>query len=218
MPPTTSARIDGPKLMLEGGKSTFWDHHNPDLRRALAHHPRVGATLADRFSSIRERLQERGLGERSGFFEASEVPDWIRLATSDTGDTFLLHLCQFEALVVEKAVEALEHMQAFLALQQKEPSRAVDRLAEFGADITLAFNKLSVDTVFAKAPLHTVTQGIFLDASRALSPVASQTRRGMLTLTVLKPAGTRTFKIEDFLAGKTPAPEEVLLEQRLVSG
>jgi hypothetical protein len=217
LPPTTFARLDGSRLIREGGKSSYWDHHDQDLRNALSHHPIVSATLAERFVAIRERLQERGLGERTGFFTASEVPDWIHLATSETGDRFLLHLCQFEALVVDKAVDALEHMQAFLSMQQKQPSKAIDRLAEFGADITTAFNKLSTDTVFARAPLNTLTQGVFLDASRALSPSLGASARGMLTLTVLKPADRRAFKLEDFLAGKTPSQEDVALEQRLVS-
>jgi hypothetical protein len=65
--------------------------------------------------------------------------------------------------------------------------------------------------------IQTVTQGIFLDASRALASLGSASESGMLTLTVLHPSGTRTFKIEDFITGKTPAPEDILLEQRLVS-
>jgi hypothetical protein len=162
-------------------------------------------------------LLELGLHNQASFFTAKEVPDWIAAAALDTGDIFLLHLCQFEALVVEKAVDALENMQAFVSLKSTSPSKAIDRLAEFAADITMAFNKLGGETVFAKAPVRTVTQGIFLDASRALAEIPSAGVSGMLTLTVLKPAADRTFKIDDFLAGKTPPSDEVLLEQRLVS-
>jgi hypothetical protein len=216
MPPTTSARLEGSQLIRGEGKSTYWDHRDRPLRRALGNNSLVSAALAERFVAIRERLQELGLADRIKSFTKDEVPSWMDMAVSNTGDLFLEHLCQFESMVVEKAVDALEHMQAFLSLKETEPSRAIDRLADFGADITLAFNKLSADTVFARAPLQTVTQGVFLDASRALSAVGG-TARGMLTLTVLKPADQRTFKIEEFLAGKTPPREDVLLEQRLVS-
>ena len=175
----------------------------------------VPARLGQQFASIRARLLEVRRQSQADFFTAEEVPDWIAAAVSDVGDRFLLHLCQFEAQVIAKAVNALENMQAFVALREKSPSKAIDRLADFGADITMAFNGL--DTVFAKAPLRTVTQGVFLDASRALALLPPGGETGMLTLSVLKPEGQRTFELADFLAGDTPKAEDVLLQQRLVS-
>ena len=215
IPPATSARLDGSRLTLGSGKSEYWDHQDRDLRGALSRHPMVPARLGQQFASIRARLLEVRRPSQAAFFTAEEVPDWIAAAVSDVGDRFLLHLCQFEAQVIAKAVNALENIQAFLALRETSPSKAIDRLADFGADITMAFNNL--DTVFAKAPLRTVTQGVFLDASRALAllPVGGET--GMLTLTVLKPEGQRTFELAEFLAGETPKADDVLLQQRLVS-
>ncbi len=215
MPPATSARLDGSRLILESGKSVHWDHHDRDLRVALSRHPKVPARLGEQFASIRARLLEVGRKSQADFFTAEEVPDWVGAAVSDVGDRFLLHLCQFEAQVIAKAVDALENIQGFVALKEKSPSKAIDRLADFGADITMAFNKL--DTVFAKAPLRTVTQGIFLDASRALGLLPPGGETGMLTLTVLKPEAQRTFKLADFITGETPQAEDVLLQQRLVS-
>jgi hypothetical protein len=217
LPPTTSARIDGSTLTLEAGNSVYWDHVDRKLRRALSGHPAVSATLGEQFLPIRLHLREMGLDNQAGFFTAAEVPDWIAAATSDTGDQFLRQLCLFEALVVEKAVDALESMQAFVTLQATSPSKAIDCLADFGAEITMAFNKLAGDTVYATAPLHTVTQGVFLDASRALATLGSSSASGMLTLTVLQPSGQRAFKMDDFITGETPGSDDVLLEQRLVS-
>ncbi|MEQ1912955.1 MAG: hypothetical protein ABMA15_29335, partial [Vicinamibacterales bacterium] len=222
IPPTTSARIDRSRLILDDGKSAYWDHQDRNLRRALARRPIVAATLGQQFVPIRLRLQELGLGREAAFFTANEVPDWISAATSDTGDQFLLHLCQFEALVVQKALDALKNMQAFVALKDKTPSKAIDRLADFGADITETFNKLASQTVFAQAPVRVVTQGVFLDASRALAAMsgtvsAPMTASGMLTVTVLKPESDRKFQIAQFLSGETPDADDVLVEQRLVS-
>ncbi len=217
IPPTTSARLDGSTLTLDAEKSVYWDHVDRRLRRAMSRRQIVSATLGEKFLPIRLHLQELGLDKQASFFTAGEVPDWIAAATSDNGDRFLSHLCLFEALVIEKAVDALEGMQDFVSLQGTAPSKAIDRLADFGADITMAFNKLSGDTVYATAPLHTVTQGIFLEASRALATLGGAAESGMLTLTVLKPSDQRTFKIEEFITGRTPEPDEILLEQRLVS-
>ena len=94
--------------------------------------------------------------------------------------------------------------------------------AVIGADITQTFNKLASQTVFAQAPVRVVTQGVFLDASRALAAMsgtvsAPMTASGMLTVTVLKPEADRKFSIAQFLSGETPAAEDILVEQRLVS-
>jgi hypothetical protein len=217
IPPTTSARLDGATLTLDGGKSTYWDHQDPLLRRALSNRQVVAATLGARFGPVRARLIELGFRKQADSFTADDVPGWIGAATSDVGDRLMLHLCQFEAQVIDKAVDALASVQAFLALRDRSPSKAIDRLADFGAEITTAFNALAGDTVYASAPFLTVTQGVFVDASRALAAIPAAAASGMLTLTVLNPAGQRAFKLEDFLAGRTPAPADVLLEQRLVS-
>ena len=217
IPPTTSARLQGATLTLEGGKTVYWNYPDRLLRRALCGRSIVAARLGEQFVRIRLRLQELGLRNQASFFTASEVPDWIAAATLDTGDTFFVHLCRFEALVVERAVDALESMQSFVSLRETSPSKAIDRLADFAADITTTFNKLAGDTVYAQAPVRAVTQGIFLDASRALAEIPGAGVSGMLTVTVLKPAVDRKFKIEDFVAGRTPSSDDVLLEQRLVS-
>ena len=150
------------------------------------------------------------------------MPDWISAAMSATGDALFSHLCQFESNVVRKAADALKNMQAFQALKDTTPSRAIDRLADFAADITQTFNRLASHTVFADAPVRVVTQSVFLDASRALAATSdgvtdAMTPTGMLTLTVLKPRAERSFVIDRFLAGEVPAAADVLLEQRLVS-
>jgi hypothetical protein len=216
IPTVTSARLDGSRLVLESGKGVYWDQRDRDLRVALSHHPVVPARLGQQFASIRARLLEVRRQPQADFFTAEEVPDWIAAAVSEVGDRFLLHLCQFEARVIAKAVDALENIQAFLALRERSPSKAIDRLADFGADITMAFNTL--DTVYAKAPLRSVTQGVFIDASRALALLPPGGETGMLTLTVLEPEGRRTFELASYLAGETPKTEDILLQQRLVSG
>ena len=222
MPPVTSARVDGHRLVLDEGRGVYWDHQDPSLRRVLNSRRLVSARLADVFTPIRLRLQELGRGRQAAFFRGDEVPDWIAAANSNSGEPFFMHLCQFESAVVVKAAEALSSMQAFESLKAKAPSQAIDRLADFGADITQTFNKLASHTVYADAPVRVVTQSVFLDASRALAATSDGvsvpiTPSGMLTLTVLKPQPERTFGLDSFLAGESPAAIDVLLEQRLVS-
>jgi hypothetical protein len=222
MTPVTSARIDGQRLILDDGRSVYWDHQDRSLRRALSSRRLVSARLAERFAPIRLRLQELGRGRQAAFFTGDEVPDWIAAANSASGEPFFSHLCQFEATIVGKAAEALKSMQAFESLKERSPSKAIDRLADFGADITQTFNRLASHTVFADAPVRVVTQSVFLDASRALAAMSdgvagTVTPSGMLTLTVLKPQAERQFEIGRFLAGEMPPANDVLLEQRLVS-
>lgn len=176
----------------------------------------VRVRLAQQFVAIRQRLLDLNRHDQAGFFDGQWVSRWIDDANSDLGDQFLQHLCRFEALVIEKAVSAFENMQAFANANDRSPSTAIDRLAEFGADITTAFNQLAGQTVFSPPPLPAITQGVFLDATRAIA-TTSAVPTAMLTLNVLKPPAGRQFHIDSFVNGDIPGADDIAVEQRLVS-
>jgi hypothetical protein len=176
----------------------------------------TAARLAPALSAARLRLQEAGEGHEASFFDPSEGRDFLAMAADGTGAGFFRGLVQFEAELVRKAAEAIEDLKGLTAAQNAKPSEAIAKLAEFGADITTAFNQ-KLDSVYAdKSALRALGQMVFLDASRALGSSLSATKAtAMLTMTVLKER--RTFDIGSFLSGELPEAGEVAVAQRLVS-
>jgi hypothetical protein len=119
---------------------------------------------------------------------------------------------------VQKAKSALSDIQKFLAVAGTSPTQAVNRLAQFAADITTAFNQLLGNNVFADlASFRAVGQVVFAEASRALNPGLSSQPQAMLTLDILNAAPPRTFQLPAFLNGTLPASQDIAVEQRLVS-
>jgi hypothetical protein len=217
IPPSGDVRTSGGRITLDAGKRVFWNHVDPDLRRVMLHHPAAAASLLAMLPTLRLRLEEAGLHRHVQFYRDGEVPTILATAASGPGDILVRGLLTFEAIVVEKAADAFADIQKFLRAARSTPTTAVDRLADFAADITTAFNKLAGNTVFGGVSLRAVSQTVFAEASRALDPGLVAAPRAMLVLHVLRPASSRTFTIADFLAGKVPPDEEVVLAQHLVS-
>jgi hypothetical protein len=63
-------------------------------------------------------------------------------ATTQFGDIQFSGLLLFESQIVNKANDALNDVQKFLATAGTSPTQAVKRLAQFAADIVTAFNQL----------------------------------------------------------------------------
>ncbi|MBY0505938.1 MAG: hypothetical protein K2X03_18625 [Bryobacteraceae bacterium] len=210
MKPSTSVSLRDGRLTFNTDDSPYWDFRDLTQRSAMAMNPdtvaRLGATLAQ----ARRRLQEAGENGRAAFFDPSEASDFLALGagTNPRFDGLLF----FEAEIVAKAAEALHD----LADLSGPPSRIVERLAEFGADLTEAFHH-RLDGVYAdKSALRALGQVVFLEASKALNPsLAAVQPRAMITMTVLAPGHTITPQA--FLDGGAPEPAEIALEQRLVS-
>ena len=155
----------------------------------------------------------------AGFYEDSQAAKILKSATGQTNDFLLEKLLEFESDVVFKANAAIKDMQKFLASASGSPSQAVDRLADFAADITTAFNQLTGENTYADlASFRAVAQVVFAEASRALSSGPMAVPRAMLTLDILNAAMSRKFQLADFLKGELPANEDIAVAQRLVSG
>ena len=214
IPPATG--FDGTHFTQTGGNDVFWDHPDINLRRAAATNPATQANLRAKLQEYRHRLDEAGQHNLVGFYQDNQVGTILSAATTQPGDTFLASLLFFESQIVGKAKEALNDVQSFLAVAGTSPTKAVDRLAEFAADITTAFNKLIGQSVFADlATFRSVGEVVFLEASRVLSPALGAQPRAMLTLDILnKPTA---FQLPTFLAGQIPANADIAVAQRLVS-
>ncbi|MDH4066519.1 MAG: hypothetical protein OEW19_19115, partial [Acidobacteriota bacterium] len=80
-PATTSSRaVRNTVVFDDRAKSFYWDWPNRIVRRAQCERGVVAAVLGQQFVAIRQRLIELGRHRQAAFFDASEVPDWIRAA------------------------------------------------------------------------------------------------------------------------------------------
>lgn len=202
----------------ETGNDVFWDHVDKTLRTQAAGNGRTAANLLARLDEYRRRLEEAGLHSTVQFYGDDQVGTILGGATTSFGDMLYESLLLFEGQVVEKANDALKDIQKFLAVAGTSPTAAVQRLADFAADITDAFGKLVGSSVFADlATFRAVAQTVFLEASRSLSGGLTANPRAMLTLDILNPMPPRTFVLTEFLKGAVPKDEEIAVAQRLVS-
>jgi hypothetical protein len=211
-------QFDGATFSTSSGKSTFWDHVDPTLRKAAATHPATAANLLAQLPGLRTRLEEAGLHSSVQFYQDDQVGPILASSISQFGDVLLKSLFFFEALILDKAAEALEDIQKFAAAAGTSPTQAVDRLADFAADITEAFNKLTGNSVFANlVSFRAIAQMVFAEASRALNGSLAVQPRAMLTLDILNAAPPRQFQLSSFLDGAQPAAADIAVAQRLVS-
>ena len=101
-------------------------------------------------------------------------------------------------------------------LRTHQPTEAVRRLADFAADITEAFGKLTGESVYADLrTFRAVAEVVFLEATHALTGLNVQPR-AMMTLYVLKtpPCG---FQPADFLKGNLPGNDAIAVPQCISS-
>jgi hypothetical protein len=216
IPPAVS--FDGATFSTVAGKDVFWDHVDAGLRQSAAQHKETAANLIGRLAELRLRLEEAGMHNSVQWYQNDQAGAILSAATTQFGDILLKSLLFFEARIVEKANDALQDVQKFRSAAGTSPGKAIERLAEFAADIVTAFNQLVGDNVFADlASFRAVAQVVFAEASRALNPTIAAQPRAMLTLGILNPSPPRTFSLSSFVAGELPESSDVAVAQRLVS-
>jgi hypothetical protein len=216
IPPAVS--FNGTAFSPTAGKGVFWNHVDAGLRKAAATHADTVANLRVMLPELCKRLEEAGLNDTAQFYQDNQANQILAAATNSTGDILLESLLLFESNVVFKANDAINDMQKFLAVASSAPSQAVDRLAQFAADIVTAFNQLVGNSVFADlSSFRAVAQVVFAEASRALGVGMATQPAAMLTLDILNPMPPRTFQLSAFLKGTLPTDKDIAVEQRLVT-
>jgi hypothetical protein len=214
LPPAVS--FDGSNFSDTAGNDVYWDQEDIQLRRAAAVNPNTIANLSTKLSGYRLRLEEAGLHSSVQFYANNQAGTICQGANTQFGDNLFLSLLTFEAVIVDKAQDALKDIQKFLAAAGTSPSQAVGRLAQFAADITTAFNQLLGQNVFVDVgAFRAVGQVVFSEASRALNPVVAGQPVAMLSLNVLNKQ--TSFQLPSFLTGSIPQAADIALAQRLVS-
>jgi len=216
IPPASS--FDGNTFRSDTGNNVFWDHLDKSLRGAAVNNNVTGANLQAKLAELRLRLEEAGLHSTAQFYQDNQVQILQGFATNTFGDVLLGNLLSFESQVVSKANEALKDIQKFLAVAGTSPTQAVERLAQFAADIVTAFNKLIGTSDFANlSSFRAVAQVVFADASRALNTALTGQPRALLLLDILLPTGQRTFQLPTFLDGAQPPSADIAVPQCLVT-
>jgi hypothetical protein len=210
--------FDGSTFSTTGGTDTFWDHVDVTLRKAAATHPATAANLLAQLPGFRARLEEAGLHGTVQFYTDDQVGAILSSSISQFGDILLESLLLFEALILDKSANALKDIQEFVTVAGTSPTQAVDRLADFAADITTAFNQLTGNSVFADlVTFRAIAQMVLAEASRALNGSLAVQPSAMLILDILNAAPPRQFQLQSFLDGTLPAATDIAVAQRLVS-
>jgi len=155
--------------------------------------------------------------------------------TSGLGEVCLVQLLGAEADIINSAVKARTELLQFMATIGSNRAQAIQRLAQFSADLTTAFNKKIVSNyggaairplgtlVFLQTCMATLGPETFATSllpnpfacRGAIPTLASDQVRAMLDITVLKPKST--FSLPGFFDGDDPDSDDALIQSRLVN-
>jgi hypothetical protein len=110
-----------------------------------------------------------------------------RRAAGSSRPEFLGSLLDVEERLIHNAVDAGLEMARFRELAPTEPARALEKLAEFGEDVTRTFNSEFGHNPFlsdAARPLGTL---LFIEAAKAFDPsLPANATAALLEITVIK--------------------------------
>lgn len=213
LPISTSVRIDnGSVTKLDTGDDVFWDWPDRNVRAAMARHPQTVASLAVKMAAAQNRLREVQGSGNAETFDPTQAIQFINTALS-TGDTFLTSLLFVEAQMIEGAKDALKDVQRAMDQAATAPSQAVEKLAEFAADLTETFHS-RLASIYGSDSLRTLGPMILAEASAALSPSGAKPQ-ALLQANVL--AKNSTFDLNSFLTGAVPSRDQVAVAQLVTS-
>ena len=170
MPVSTSIDFQDQQIRrFNTNDDVYWDFVDIDLRRAVAGDPHTTASLAASLLSAQTRLREAGDDHNAAFFTAQQAGTFQNLTRSGMGDTLLQSLLFTEAEIIQGATAALKDVNGMLDAVATAPTKAIERFADFGADLTDTFNhKLS--SVYGNDALRTLSSMVLMEASRAIDP------------------------------------------------
>jgi len=218
LPVSTSIAFDGDSItQFNTDKDPFWDFADVNLRRAVARDPHTLTSLASMLALAQARLREAG--QDAGFFDPSMAGRFVEAAlnTSDLtfGDILFSGLLFTEAQMVHGAVSALQNIAAFVKEAGSSPTRAIEQLAQYAADLTDTFNS-RLSSTYGNDSLRTLGPMVLTEASAAVSPASgAATPRAMLKLYSLR--NGHSFDLSTFVSGELPGAADVALTQTLVN-
>ncbi|HEX2329976.1 MAG TPA: hypothetical protein VHN74_14720 [Candidatus Angelobacter sp.] len=216
IPASTSARLDDDgTLHLNTNQSVYWDWMDPDLRSGMLNNELTQAKLRAMLPPIYTRLQDSGLGNIAKFYKPGEdtVRSILSSANSAFGHNILMGLLQTEAQVVRGALEAGQSMAKFVAASDTDIKAATRALATFGSKLADTFNN-RIASIYGGSALRPLGSAVYLIAAQQFNEAPVQPS-ALFELIVLK-QGSR-FALPDFVSGKRPERQDVLLDQPITN-
>lgn len=215
LPVSTAIDLHDGRVTLNTDNDVFWDFADANLRHAMAMAADTATTLVPTLQSAQARLREAGDDHEASFFTPQQSETFQRMTLDDMGDTLFNSLLFTEAEIIRGATAALRDINGMLDLVATTPTKAIARFADFGADLTDAFNK-KLSSVYGGDALRTLSSMILVEASRAIAPdLGSQAPRAMLNIMTLQ--NGHQFQLSDFVAGLMPPRDQVAIAQTLVN-
>jgi len=213
----------------------FFDFHDPVKRAGVI--SAAQPALKSNMQAIADLLAViPGMGDRATGF----VPNGINVnrinndVTAGIGENNLVSLLNFESDMIKSATDARTEILQFKDVISTNRAQAMQRLAQFSADITKAFND-NVATLYGGANVRPLGTLAFLQTclatkgpdtfatsllpdpfakSGSISLLTSNEVKALLDITVLKPTVTVP---DSFFTGDDPDRKDTLLQTRLVN-
>ena len=201
LPLATSVALGNDGVHIHRDSGLYWDFQTRDIRRGMLADGHTTANLRARLRAVQDLLNACGDSHSADRYDPGEAENFQRTA-ANAGDNNVFFLLRAESNVVSGAVNALHDIHNALPQLKLEPSKAIRRLAEFGADLTEAFND-KIASIYGDDSLRTLGTVLLIEASKVLDPAtAAPTPEAMLSIALLKPG--HKFDTGTFVDGQTP--------------
>jgi hypothetical protein len=215
LPVSTSIDLRDGTATLNTDNDVFWDFSDSNLRHAMAMSPSTETNLIPALQNAQTRLREAGDDHDASFFIPQQAATFQRMTLDGMGDTLLNSLLFTEAEIIRGATAALMDVNGMLDAVATTPTKAIGRFADFGADLTDAFNN-KLSSVYGNDALRTLSSMVLVEATRAIDPgLGSQAPKAMLNIITLQ--NDHQFQLGDFVAGVMPQRDQVAIAQTLVN-
>ena len=215
MPVATSVEFqDGEHLQVRRDTAGFWDFQDDNVRHAMASAHTTAISMTPALLEAQSRLLEAGDKHDASFFTPEQAGSFQKMTLDGIGDNNLHSLLFTEAEIISGAIDALRDVNAMLDAVAITPTKAIERFAEFGADLTDAFNH-RLDSIYRSDALRTFSSMLLMEASRVIGPGSSTPPAAMLNILTL--TNGHAFDLKDFVAGVTPPKDQVAVAQTLVT-
>ena len=216
MPVSTAIDFENGEITkFNTDSDVFWDFVDFELRHAVATDPHTTVSLVPALLTAQSRLRDVGDNSDARFFTAQQAATFENMTLSGIGDTLIQSLLFTEAEIIRGATAALKDVNGMLDIAATAPTRAIARFADFGADLTSAFNS-KLSSVYGDDSLRALSSMVLLEASRAIDPGVSVTSPNAM-LNILTFTNGHTFNLNDFVAGVMPPQNEIAVAQTLVN-
>lgn len=217
IPPSTSVQMSRGRLkMINTDMEVYWNWPDRNLQAAMLNNSSTAARLSVLLQQACSRLKATpGMERKARFYDPAQLTRFLENVVNDRhSESYFRSLFFVEASIIQGAYKAALKMSEFVKESGTKPSDAVKTLADFGSEITRAFNK-NIKSTFGGDEIRPLGTIMFLEAALALDPGLSRVESiAILDLIVLKQSTEFNFK--SFLEKGDVPHDEILLHERLI--